>query len=235
MNKEVQVEYIAHASFLLTHEGTTLLLDPFADSVWISYTFPRDIQADAIFSTHPHYDHDGGIFRDLHPYWEGKIPFHQDPGTYKIGTFEIEGLKGKHCDPYGKEFGQKNTIFIFEVAGLRFAHWGDNGPINDTLAAGLRDIDVLMLPIDDSYHILKADETAEVIARVQPKIVIPMHYKIPALEPTPGKPKNLEYINEYFEDKTNVTRLEGHQTSLSSSTLPSQMQYLIFEHAPTVK
>lgn len=233
--EEVSLEYIAHASFILSFRGTRLLLDPFADSVWISYTFPRDIQADAIFSTHPHYDHDGGIFRDLHPYWEGKIPFYQDPGTYTIGDFNIEGLKGKHCDPYGKEFGQKNTIFIFEAAGLRFAHWGDNGPITDTLAAGLTNIDVLMLPIDDSYHILKADETAEVIERIKPKIVIPMHYKIPALEPTPDKPKNLESIDAYFQNRNNVTRLEGHKTTLSKATIPMALQYLIFQHSPAVK
>lgn len=233
--EEVGIEYIAHASFILSYNGKRLLLDPFADSTWISYTFPRNIQADAIFSTHPHYDHDGGIFRDLHPYWEGKIPFYQDPGKYEIGDFNIEGLKGKHCDPYGKEFGQKNTIFIFEVAGLRFAHWGDNGPINDTLAASLIDIDVLMLPIDDSYHILKADETAEVIQRIGPKIVIPMHYKIPALEPTPDKPKNLESIDAYFKNKDNVTRLEGHKTTLNVAGLPSTLQYLIFEHSPAVK
>lgn len=232
---EVEIEYIAHASFILSFKGTKLLLDPFADSVWVSYTFPRDIQADAIFSTHPHYDHDGGIFRDLHPYWEGKIPFYQDPGTYQVGDFRIEGLKGKHCDPYGKEFGQKNTIFIFEVAGLRFAHWGDNGPITEALAAKLTDIDVLMLPIDDSYHILKADETAAVIEQVGPKVVIPMHYKIPALEPTPDKPKNLESIEAYFENRENVTRLEGHKTTLSKATISSAQQYLIFQHSPAVK
>ena len=59
----IEIEYIAHASFLLHYEGKTLLLDPFADTTWISYSFPPNITADAIFSTHPHYDHDGGIFR----------------------------------------------------------------------------------------------------------------------------------------------------------------------------
>ena len=142
---KLKIEYIAHASFILEFEDHRLLLDPFADTTWISYSFPRDIVADAIFSTHPHYDHDGGIFRNLKPYWEGQFPFYQDPGNYTEGPFQIEGIKGKHCDPYGKEFGQKNTIFIFEVAGLRLAHWGDNGPLNDALLSSLKDIDILLL------------------------------------------------------------------------------------------
>ena len=167
---KIRIEYIAHASFILTCQDKSLLLDPFADSVWISYSFPRNIKADAIFSTHPHYDHDGGIFRNLKPYWQGKIPFYSDVGQYEIGPFRIEGLKGKHCDPYGMEFDQKNTIFIFEAAGLRIAHWGDNGPITDLLAADLTNIDILMLPIDDTYHILKADEIDEIINTFKEKV-----------------------------------------------------------------
>ncbi len=232
---KIKIEYIAHASFILTYKDHSLLLDPFADSVWISYSFPRDIEADAIFSTHPHYDHDGGIFRNLKPYWQGKIPFYQDPGSYTIGEFKIQGIKGKHCDPYGKEFGQRNTIFIFEAAGLRIAHWGDNGPITEMLASQLVDIDILMLPIDDSYHILKPEEIDKIIMTIQPKITIPMHYKIAELEPTPGKPKDLETIDQYFSDKANVARLESNSAEFSAELLPEQMRYVVFEHSASVK
>jgi L-ascorbate metabolism protein UlaG (beta-lactamase superfamily) len=232
---KIKIEYIAHASFLLSYKEHTLLLDPYADTVWISYFFPKDIDADAIFSTHPHYDHDGGIFRNLHPYWQDQIPFYTNPGIYNEGAFKIQGIKGKHCDPYGKEFGQKNTIFIFEAAGIRIAHWGDNGPIHDTLMQDLVDIDILMLPIDDTYHILKADETAEVIRRINPKVVIPMHYKISALEPTPGKPKNLGTIDKYINANSNVTILENNVLEIDLQSLPEHLNYIVFPHSPKVK
>ncbi|MDH3649884.1 MAG: MBL fold metallo-hydrolase [Saprospiraceae bacterium] len=230
----VQLEYIAHASFILTHSDYSILIDPFADTVWISYFFPRDIKADVIFSTHPHYDHDGGIFRDLQPYWQNKIPFYQDPGEYTMGPFSVTGIKGKHCDPYGKEFGQKNTIFIFEAAGLRIAHWGDNGPINDTIAAALADVQVLLLPIDDEYHILKAAEIDLIIETLQPRIVVPMHHKIAQLEPTPGKPKNLGTIDNYFRERKNVHRIQSNKTLLTRTEMPDEMTYYIFQHAPTI-
>ena len=232
---QIRIEYIAHASFLLHNKEHTLLLDPFADSVWISHTFPRDISANAIFSTHPHYDHDGGIFRNLKPYWEGKIPFYTEPSNHTIGGFKMQGLKGKHCEPYGKEFGQKNTIWISEVAGMRIAHWGDNGPINDTLARDLPNIDVLMLPIDDTDHILKQDEIVEILSTVEPKIIIPMHYKIAALEKTEGVPKNLGTIDNYISTKENVLQLDGNNFILSKSKMPKSAQHIVFQHSPLIK
>ena len=232
---EILIEYIAHASFILHHGEHTLLLDPFADSVWLAYDFPKGITADAIFSTHPHYDHDGGIFRNLKPYWEGKIPFYQDPGTHTIGTFKMQGIKGRHCDPYGKEFGQKNTIWIFEVAGLRIAHWGDNAPINDTILQALGKIDILLVPIDDTFHILKEEELKEVLSKVNASIIIPMHYKIAALEKRPGLPKNLGTIDNYIKDKKNVTHLSGNKYVVSKSLLPEKSQYLVFQHSPLIK
>lgn len=232
---EVLIEYIAHASFLLTYKDHTLLLDPFADTTWISYFFPRDIKADAIFSTHPHYDHDGGIFRDLKPYWQGTMPFYQDPGEYTVGEFKMTGIKGRHCDPYGKEFDQKNTIFLYDVAGIRFCHWGDNGTINDTIAPYLKNIDVLMLPIDDTYHILKADEVTAIIDYIKPRVIIPMHYKITDLEPAPDRPKNLGPVDAYIAARDNVTKLDGNTFALSKEGLPDNEEYLLFKHSPKVK
>ena len=232
--QKLKIEYIAHASFKLTYDDHTLLLDPYADTTWIGYYFPRDIEADAIFSTHPHYDHDGGIFRNLEPYWQGQIPFYQDPGNYIEQSFKIEGIKGKHCDPYGKEFGQKNTIFIFEVADMRIVHWGDNGPLNDTLLAHLSDIDILLLPIDDTFHILKEEETKEVIAAIAPKIVVPMHYRINELESNAEHPVNLGGIDDYFTNRMNVIWLESNSVQLSKSDLPDQLKYMVFKHSDAV-
>jgi L-ascorbate metabolism protein UlaG (beta-lactamase superfamily) len=231
---KIRIEYLAHASFILTYKDHSLLLDPFADSVWISYTFPKDIKVDAIFSTHPHYDHDGGIFRNLKPYWEGKFPFYQDSGNYAVGEFKISGTRGKHCDPYGKEFDQKNTIFVFEAGDLKLAHWGDNGPITDQIVSALKGVNILLLPIDDTYHILKAEEINEVIEKIQPDIVVPMHYRIPALEPTPGNPKNLGPIDAYLQQKSNVTWLEDNILEINHGALPKEMQYYVFKHSPLI-
>src|SRR5947209_8542304 len=60
---QVAIEYIAHACFRIhSPGGARLLIDPFASRVWIGYDFPPRLSADAVLITHPHYDHDAGVF-----------------------------------------------------------------------------------------------------------------------------------------------------------------------------
>lgn len=231
---KVTLEYIAHASFKVSYKGTTLLLDPYADKVWLGYNFPKDIKADAIFSTHPHYDHDGGVFIGQIPYWNDKIPMYQDPGTYTIGEFKINGFQGKHCDPYGKEFGQKNTLWKIEVGGITIAHLGDNGPLTEQNYTDLGRIDILLIPIDGKYHILKKEELALILTTIAPKVIIPMHYRIPELETDLEEPQDLGNIDPWLKGKKHVSRLSGNTFNFSSDTFTNEPQILVFKHADTV-
>lgn len=231
---KVDIEYIAHASFRITYKNSILLLDPYADKIWLGYDFPKGITADAIFSTHPHYDHDGGQFRGYTPYWKDKIPFHQDPGNYTIGDFKITGVKGKHCDPYGKEFDQKNTIWKITVGGLTIAHLGDNGPMTAQNYTDLGSVDILLVAIDSHYHILKKDELEIVLKTLDPKVIVPMHYRIPELEADADKPKNLGEIEPWLVDKENVLRLDGNTHSFHQDLFEQNTQILVFKHDASI-
>ena len=230
----VKVEYIAHASFKISFDDKSLLIDPYADTTWIGYKFPKNIQADAALITHPHYDHDGGRFRGVTPYWENQLEIIEDPGSFQIGDFKITGLKGKHCDPYGKEFDQKNTIWVIEVAGLKFVHTGDNGPLTQEHYELIGTPDILFVPIDSDNHILKADELETVLEILNPNVIIPMHYRLPDLEKE-GFPKGGLGEIDFYLDGKNVKRLNGSKESFKKDTLPDQQQIIVFQHSEEVK
>jgi L-ascorbate metabolism protein UlaG (beta-lactamase superfamily) len=232
IEEEVLVEYIGHASFKISTNEASILLDPFADKVWIGYSFPKGVTADAIFSTHPHYDHDGGIYLKKHPYWEYVIPMHSDPGSYTIGDIKVEGIKGKHSDPYGKEFGQKNTIWIIEVAGLKIAHLGDNGPLFPENIEALQNVDLLMIPIDAEYHILKKEELAQVLSQLNPKVILPMHYKIMELEQSVGKPQDLGPVDLYLVGRTDVAIPKTNMKWFSKSSIETEAKIIVLDHSP---
>ncbi len=231
---ELKIEYIAHASFKLNYKDHSLLLDPFADTIWIGYKFPKNITADAVLISHPHYDHDGGRFRGIKPYWENQMQIIENPGSFQVGEFQITGIVGKHCDPYGKEFDQKNTIWLIEVAGLKLAHLGDNGPLTTENYSALGSVDLLMAPIDGDYHILKPEEIEDVITGLKPKIIVPMHYRLPDLEEEGFPRGGLGNIDPYLEGRANVNRIDGHITTLTHSRLPKNQQIFVFEHSPDV-
>jgi L-ascorbate metabolism protein UlaG (beta-lactamase superfamily) len=230
----LNVEYISHAAFILSSDSTSILIDPFMSKHWIGYSFPENIITDATLITHPHYDHDGGRFLGEKPYWEDATKIHEEPGNFKIGNFNVTGVKGKHSDPYGKEFGQKNTIWKMEVAGISLVHLGDNGPLTEANYKALGKTDVLMIPIGSKFHILSQESINEIIARLEPKLIIPMHYRIPSLEDL-DKPKGLGDIEPYLSTKPNVIRLDSNTYTLSKKKIPKTPTYLKFHIYPNLK
>src|SRR2546430_6011820 len=197
-NRAVTIEYIAHACFRLTSpSGKRVLIDPYASRVWLGYDFPPNIQADAVLISHPHYDHDGGEAMGRPVPWPPKTLVLRKPGIKQIGDITVTGYAGKHADPWGKEFGQTNTIWLLEVASLRIVHLGDNGPLKDETIRELGRVDVLMIPIDSQFHILKADEIVAIRRQLSPSILIPMHYRHADLETNPGKPELLGGIEDW--------------------------------------
>lgn len=231
----VQIEYVAHASFLFTTpDGVELLIDPFQSRVWLGYDFPAGLDPDVILITHPHYDHDAGRYRGADFPWPD-TPIFDAPGRLELGDATVVGVEAKHADPYGKEFGQRNTVMVLEVGGLRIAHLGDNGPLTERNLNELGRIDVLMLPADGVDHILSKAETSEIIDRLHPRVIIPMHYRLPDLESDPESPSDLGEIEPWLVGRENVRRLGSHRAVLRAADLPSETSIWRFDHAPYVR
>jgi L-ascorbate metabolism protein UlaG (beta-lactamase superfamily) len=231
----IEIEYIAHASFLMRAEdGTELLIDPYASRVWLGYDWPDGIAPNAILITHPHYDHDAGRYREMPFPWSDEVPIVDAPGETAFGAFTVTGVRGKHADPYGMEFGQLNTLMIVEAHGLRIAHLGDNGPLTAEMIQGLGRVDVLMMPGDAVDHIISPETTEAILTELDPSVVIPMHYRLPDLEVSEDSPSDLGDIEPWLEGRARVRRLSNNSTKLSISALPAEREYLVFAHAPYV-
>lgn len=233
---EVALEYIAHSSFRIrTAKGTRILIDPYASRMWLGYDFPQHILADEILITHPHYDHDADVLIGQKPApWEPGIPALRDPGTYKMGDITITGIAGKHGGPWGREFGQTNTIWVLDTGILRIAHLGDNGPLTDAAIRALGRVDILMMPIDAQEHILKAAEVDAIRKALHPRVVIPMHYRLPDLE-SAGSPEGLGEIGPWLATQKNVVQLKTSMAKFSVASLPRSETVMVFPHSPLVK
>ena len=222
----VTLEYVAHACFVVeSSSGERIVIDPFNSNRWLGYSFPNGLKADAVAVTHAHYDHNAA-------YYIPRAPVFRKPGEYAVGGLRLTGVPGKHAEPYGKEFGQANTLWVIEADGVRIAHLGDTGPLDAEMIRGLGRVDVLLLPVDGDEHILKFPEVAAIIESLRPKITIPMHYRLTGLTELPA---SLGPIDPWLKSRPEALRLSSHRVALTPEKLAKDGQIWVLPPSPDVK
>ncbi|PJA10172.1 MBL fold metallo-hydrolase [Candidatus Falkowbacteria bacterium CG_4_10_14_0_2_um_filter_41_15] len=148
-------------------EGITLVTDPFDKSLGLKVP---NFEADIVTVSHDHYDHNNvAAFR-------GTPKVIKSAGEYDIKGVMIEGVLSYHDASQGKERGN-NIIYRIEMDDITICHLGDLGHVLDNKQLKrLEGIDILLVPVGGKYT-LDAKLAVEVISQIEPRIVIPMHYK----------------------------------------------------------
>jgi L-ascorbate metabolism protein UlaG (beta-lactamase superfamily) len=163
----MDIYYSGHSSFRLKGKTATVVTDPF-DSKMVGLKYPTT-EANIVTISHDHDDHNKA---DL---IKGDPKIISGPGEYEIKEISILGFPSYHDSKKGEERG-KNTIYVFEIDGIRVCHLGDLGEkLSETLIEALGEIDVLLIPVGGTYTI-GSKEAAELVREIEPSYVIPMHY-----------------------------------------------------------
>ncbi len=168
----MQYTWLGHSTFLITNDaGGKLVTDP-ADERTLS-ALPRTA-ADVITVSHRHHDHCAA------ERIEGAPIVKESCASETLAGFSIRGFSTFHDEERGAKRGP-NTIFLIEADGQRIVHCGDLGhmPDADTIAA-IRGCDVLLLPVGGVYTV-DGKAAWEIVRRVMPKTVVPMHFQTPDL------------------------------------------------------
>ena len=190
----MQVEWYGQSAFRLEADGTTVFIDPFVD---FGYPAIEGVSADLLLVTHEHRDHNavdavGG-----------------DPVTLRTSTWPrespLEGVRwisSEHDEVAGTQRGP-NTIFRFELDGVTVCHFGDFGQseLRDEQAAAIGEVDLLILPVGGGPTI-DAAQAAQIAKRLQPRWIVPMHYRTHRID-------FLEPADAFLELMPSVHRLDG--------------------------
>lgn len=163
----MEITRLGHSSFKIRGKAATVVTDPFDPSA-VGIKYPK-VEADIVTVSHAHSDHNFTQSVSGSPY------IISGPGEYeKLGVF-VKGILSYHDDNQGQERG-RNTIYRMEIDKIHLAHLGDLGhKLTDDQSDQLSDVDILFIPVGGFYTINSA-LAAEIIAQIEPKIVIPMHY-----------------------------------------------------------
>ena len=169
----MEIKYLGHSSFLIKSKETTLITDPF-DPLKVGLRFPK-VNAEIVTVSHQHPDHNAVALVTGNPLIISL------PGEFEKKGVRIFGFSSYHDKKKGEERGE-NILYKIEAEGISILHCGDLGYVpDDDFLEQIGGIDILMLPVGGSVT-LDSAEAVDLIKKIEPSIVIPMHYGSPQLK-----------------------------------------------------
>ena len=168
----MDISWLGHSCFRIKGKQVTVITDPYSPTLGYSLGKPT---AHIVTVSHQHLGHSytQGIGGEPRPV--------TGPGEYEISGVLIIGIATFHDAEGGIKRG-KNTVYLIEVDEIAICHPGDLGHV--LTAEQVEEIDnedVLLLPVG-GVSTINAPMAAEVVRQLEPKVVIPMHYKTQALK-----------------------------------------------------
>ncbi len=208
-----KISWLGQSCFVLeTTAGTRVVMDPIPKG--LGYDLPGGLKADVVTVSHEHQDHNNvgllvnkpRILRGLTSDKKGWTKIDQ-----KVKEVTIRSVGVYHDDAMGAERGL-DTVFVFELGGLRIAHLGDLGHLlTDEQLSAIGSVDVVLIPVGGVFTI-DGRQATRVVDQLRPRLtVIPMHYKTDVLTI-----KQLEGVDDFLEGKPNVRKEASNTLALST-------------------
>ncbi len=157
----MRIQWHGHSCFQVTCEGYSVVFDPYGNRTVPGYK-PLHLQADAVFCSHEHSDHNARHVV--------KLSGRQCP-------LKVEELASFHDDQNGSLRGP-NRIHILHGEGMRLVHLGDLGhPLSGSALESVRGADALLIPVG-GYFTIDAPTAKAVVDAAGARVVFPMHYRL---------------------------------------------------------
>ncbi len=190
----------------------TVVVDPYGNETGLR--FPRTLEANVVLVTH-----DEENANNLSAI-AGEPKMVDMPGEFEVRGVFLFGVdaplkrevKGKHVS---------NCVFRIESEGMHIAHLGAlDRSLTDKELQELENIDILMVPVGGG-SVLTPKLAAEVIAQIEPRVVIPMTYELPNLK------ESLEPLNAFLKEMAGAKKEEMNKYKVSRKDLPEEDMLIV--------
>ena len=214
----MKVKWLGHAAFLITSQGgTRIITDPYERQAGLTYD-DMDEAADIVLVSHDHFDH------NCVAAVRGSPQVVRGVGARTVEGIELTGMATYHDEAEGAQRGP-NTVFCFTVDGIRVCHLGDLGHmLTEEQVAQMGQVDVLIIPVGGVFTIDAAVAT-RVCERLNPRVVVPMHFKTPKCTFLTGA------VEDFTKEKPEVRVMEGAEVELRREDLPAATRIVVLQHA----
>ena len=210
----MDISWLGHSCFRIRGSHAVVITDPYSPDLGYSLGKP-DADILTVSHNHPGHSYTQGI--------GGEPKEVTGPGEYEIGGVLIIGVATFHDGDGGRERG-KNTAYLMEIDEISVCHLGDLGHVlTAEQVEELDNVDVLLLPVG-GVSTINAPMAAEVVRQLEPKVVVPMHYKTPALS------RELESVEKFLKEIGVKEVTSQPKLSLTRSSLPDSTQVFLLDY-----
>jgi len=149
------------------------------------------------------------------------------PGEYEIGGVFITGISTSRSNGEKKkkdDESKRNTLYLFDFDGLTVCHLGDLDHVpTQSQIEDLGSVHVALVPVGGGGG-LNAAQAAEVISLLEPSIVIPMHYRTPAVS------LKLDPVSKFLKEMGLSSVKEEASLKVSRSSLPEETHVVLLDY-----
>jgi L-ascorbate metabolism protein UlaG (beta-lactamase superfamily) len=206
----MNIIWYGQSCFKIQSKDTVLITDPFDKKIGLRPPFGS---ADIVTISHDHYGHNNFQVIKNDPF------VINGTGEYEIKKVVIEGIDSYHDNQEGKEKGL-NTIYVIKTEDIIICHLGDlgqNNLINGQLEK-IGQIDILFIPVGGVFTI-DWKSASSIISQIEPRIIIPMHYKIPGVK---GELLKLDTVDKFCKEHGVSPKDAVSKFSIKKKDLPQE-------------
>jgi len=209
----MDIYWYGQSFFKLKGKNATVLIDPFQPEM-VGLKLPKDLATDIVLRTHDHPDHNNIAAIP------GTPVVIAGPGEYDSKGVAVTGIGVYHDNASGAERG-KNTIYHIDIDNVNVVHLGDLGhELTQDQIEAIGSCDILLIPVGGTYTI-DAKVASEVVAQLEPQIIIPMHFLVDGLKIP------LEPVDKFLKEMA-VEKVEPQpKLTISRDRLPEEPQVLV--------
>jgi L-ascorbate metabolism protein UlaG (beta-lactamase superfamily) len=218
----MRITWYGHACFRLEGSGLSIVTDPYTpESAGLPpVTDPADavVMSSALDAAHSCWQMVPGSPRVVNALDAVASPVELADGVTVRAVAASEG-SDRPDDP------KANALYTFELDGIAVCHMGDVGtPLAEEQLAPLRGRAEVLLALAGAGLTIALPDLDLAIDELDPRLVVPMHYRIPAITYTLGP------VEDFLTRRTEpVVRPGTSSTDLSRETLPAERTILVLE------
>ena len=218
----MNIKWLAHASFLIEGDGLRIVTDPYEPNETMNLP-PVTEAADIVMRSSD--DDDGHCFVDSIP-----AGFELVTATDIVETGAM--VKGIEVDAIWsqeslihKDVVRDNAMYRFTLEGINITHMGDTGnPLTEAQMDALVGTDILFA-LAGGPPTIELQDLHDVIDYIKPKVIIPMHYRIPG--PRFFMLPVTEFTSNYPDSM--IEWSESTEVEFTKESLPDETRILVLK------